>query len=277
MTQPNQALRNKHLASYVYEEIFNKRNFHLLDEIVHDEFVDHNPEPGQPAGREGVKAMMRTFVEAFPDLHFSAEGDLVAARCTVTGTHEGTFAGIPATGRKATVTGVDWIRFKDGKFVERWGIFDLSGMLQQLGAMPGPSTDELKKLSKSYYEALDATKGDFASMKDKFFDPSCMTYFNGQGPLPLDAVAGMMAMFWGAFPDLKHSLTGQICEGDTVLNRMDVTATHKGTFMGIAATNKPMKVSAISSHRFANGKIAEQHLAIEMMAVLQAIGAVPTP
>ena len=67
-----------------------------------------------------------------------AEGELVAARVTYTGTHQGEFVGIPATGKKTTINGVDFFRMLDGRQAEHWGGPDMFSFLVQAGVMPGP-------------------------------------------------------------------------------------------------------------------------------------------
>jgi steroid delta-isomerase-like uncharacterized protein len=67
-----------------------------------------------------------------------AEGDKVAVRAKMTGTHRKEFMGLPATGNKVTVTGISIYGVVDGKIVEHWEQFDAMGMMQQLGAVPGP-------------------------------------------------------------------------------------------------------------------------------------------
>ena len=81
--------------------------------------------------------------QAFPDLRVEvddviAEGELVAARVTYWGTHQGEFVGIPATGRQARTSGVDFFRMQDGRQAEHWGGPDMASLLQQLGVMPTP-------------------------------------------------------------------------------------------------------------------------------------------
>jgi SnoaL-like polyketide cyclase len=81
--------------------------------------------------------------QAFPDLHAEvhdviAEGELVAARVTYTGTHQGEFVGIPATGKQTTISGVDFFRMQDGRQAEHWGGPDMFSFLVQAGVMPGP-------------------------------------------------------------------------------------------------------------------------------------------
>jgi steroid delta-isomerase-like uncharacterized protein len=83
------------------------------------------------------------FRSAFPDLQFTmedqiADGDKVVHRLTATGTHRGEFMGIPPTDKRVRVTGVNINQFVDGKIVEAWGFMDMMGLMQQLGAIPGP-------------------------------------------------------------------------------------------------------------------------------------------
>lgn len=82
--------------------------------------------------------------DAFPDLKrpiedLIAEGDKVVARWTSTGTHEGEYNGIPATGKFVQTSGITIFRLENGKIVEEWSESDMVGMLQQLGAMPAAS------------------------------------------------------------------------------------------------------------------------------------------
>ena len=105
--------------------------------------IDHSGMPGRPEGPEGVRWAARMFRTAFPDVRFTvedqiADGDLLANRFTVRGTHQGEFMGIPPTGKQATVSGIDMIRVRDGKVVEHWVQMDQMGLMQQLGLMPSP-------------------------------------------------------------------------------------------------------------------------------------------
>ena len=134
---------NKAIVHRIMEEIFNKGNVAAADELIASNFVDHNPVCGQPAGLEGLKQVVTMFRTAFPDLHCTveemiAEGDKVMARGTIRGTHKGEFMGVPPTGKRVRVTGIDIVRIAGGKVVERWGNFDEMGMMQQLGVVPPP-------------------------------------------------------------------------------------------------------------------------------------------
>jgi predicted ester cyclase len=85
----------------------------------------------------------RAFYKAFPDfthviLEQIAEGDIVVERIRYFATHKDTFMGIPATGRRITFTGVDWVFFQDGKAVTRWGVADELDLRRQLLGEPDP-------------------------------------------------------------------------------------------------------------------------------------------
>jgi hypothetical protein len=88
---------------------------------------------------------METFRTGFPDLVMSvdmviAEGDYVGEVLTLRGTHTGTFAGIPPTGKPIEIRSVNICRIEDGLVRERWGASDDLGLLQQLGVLPAPGT-----------------------------------------------------------------------------------------------------------------------------------------
>ena len=110
-----------------------------------DDFIEHEETPGLAPTREGVKAFFRMYIGAFPDMRMEAEdvlmsGDKVVARSRATGTHQGEFMGMPATGKRIDVQLIDILRFgDDGRAHEHWGVFDALAMMQQLGAIPeGP-------------------------------------------------------------------------------------------------------------------------------------------
>ena len=108
-------------------------------------FVDHDETPGFEPSKEGVQQLFHMYRAAFPDLRMEtvavlASGDEVVARVRATGTHQGEFMGMPATGKSIEVQVIDIMRFGDDGLVhEHWGLFDALGMMQQLGAIPAPA------------------------------------------------------------------------------------------------------------------------------------------
>ena len=134
---------NKALNRRFVEEVINQGNTDAIDELIDPGVVDHAAPPGFPTGREGAKQFFAMMRSAFPDLHLTiedmiAEGDKVVMRSTWSGTHQGEFMGVPATGRRVTVGGIDISRCADGRMVEHWEQFDALGLMQQLGVVPPP-------------------------------------------------------------------------------------------------------------------------------------------
>ena len=123
-----------------YQEIYNNNDLDALTEVVSEEIRTPRIMPGIPMGIEGAKAAHQMMLAAFPDYQtviddLVAESDKVAARITMSGTHHGSFMGIPATGKHVLFTGMYIARIADGKIVEHWGEEDAVSLLQQLGAL----------------------------------------------------------------------------------------------------------------------------------------------
>ena len=132
---------NKAYYRRFIDEVINKKNVALINELVAPDYIEHDDVPGLPANRDGLKQLMGMMFSAFPDLQTTtddivAEGDTVVGRHTTTGTHKGEFMGIPATGKQVTVAEIHIVRIVNGKAVEHWGQVDELGMMQQLGVVP---------------------------------------------------------------------------------------------------------------------------------------------
>jgi steroid delta-isomerase-like uncharacterized protein len=130
----------KALARRFYDGV-NAGDLSVVDELVADDFVDHEEFPGIPTDKEGVRQFFVMFRAAFPDMHMEAhetlaDGDLVSVRFVFTGTQQGEFMGIPATGKRVEVEGFDMVRLRDGQVTEHWGVMDAMALMQQLGAIP---------------------------------------------------------------------------------------------------------------------------------------------
>ena len=114
-----------------------------LNHLLVEDLVDHNPVPGQPAGRAGFAYWAASARTAFAGLQGTIEdtlvdGDKLAGRTTWRGTHMGQFLGVPATGREVEFTAFHIVRFADGLATEWWGTGDLLAALVQIGAAIQP-------------------------------------------------------------------------------------------------------------------------------------------
>ncbi len=130
---------NKALVRRGYEAL-NQRNWAAFEELVTPDLVLHNASM-TIQGFEAYKQFVSMYFTAFPDLRFTiedmiAEGDTVVARQTARGTHQGELMGIPPTGKQVSTTGINILRFANGKGVEEWFNGDDLGLMQQLGVIP---------------------------------------------------------------------------------------------------------------------------------------------
>ena len=110
-----------------------------LEEILAPDFVIHIPDDHE--GVDGLLGMVQVFRSAIPDMtvtvdHQFADGDYVASRFTVRGTHEGELFGAPPTNRQVVVHGITLSRCADGRIAEEWELVDVAGLLQQIGLLP---------------------------------------------------------------------------------------------------------------------------------------------
>jgi steroid delta-isomerase-like uncharacterized protein len=130
---------NKAVVRRFIAEVWNAGNLDVAEQLVHPGYEV----PGVGPGPEAVKRNVRTFRAAFPDLTSTvddliAEGDRVAVRLTLRGTHLGTFRGIAATGKRVTMQEMAFWRLVDGKLHTGWFQADMLGLRVQLGALPPP-------------------------------------------------------------------------------------------------------------------------------------------
>jgi predicted ester cyclase len=112
----------------------------LIDKVLAADVVDHNPQPGQAPGIEGMRNQITRYQAAFPDLHLSNDdiiisGERAALRWSATGTHEGDQLGVPATDNTVQFTGIDILRIQNGRVVERWGEANSLEVMQQIQAI----------------------------------------------------------------------------------------------------------------------------------------------
>ncbi len=124
------------------EDLFSGGNLDVADEIYAPDYVGHDPSnPEEVRGLQAAKQAAADYRRAFPDLRVTvedlmAEGDKVAARLRVRGTHLGDLNGIAPTGRRVDFTGIVMSRVEGGRIAEDWANFDDLGMMRQLGVIP---------------------------------------------------------------------------------------------------------------------------------------------
>ena len=133
---------NKAVVRRLFEELWNKGNLSVADEIFASTYAHHDPStPDFERGPESEKKRATLYRTAFPDLRLTiedliAEGETVMARWSCQGTHKGDLSGIAPTGMQFAISGVSIARLAGGKMAEGWINWDALGMFQQLGVVP---------------------------------------------------------------------------------------------------------------------------------------------
>jgi len=132
---------NKAMVRRYIEEVWNRHNFDVVDELVSTDYLNHAASAEYQRGFAGVKHELNWLFGVFSDHRFGieeavADGDTVAVRGTCNGTHEGELWGIPPTGERFAAQQSHWFRVDDGKVAEHRAVRDDLGMMRQLGITP---------------------------------------------------------------------------------------------------------------------------------------------
>src|SRR5262249_37294086 len=141
-TPPTSIEDNELLVSRYFNEVMNEGKLEVIDEIAAHNFAFRIPTLPEPIrGPDGFKQFVTGLRNGFPDIHFTvereiADGDKVAVRWLITGTHQGPFLGVPPTGKHVQDQGIDIFHIADNKILEIWVNENDLGLMQQLGVVP---------------------------------------------------------------------------------------------------------------------------------------------
>jgi len=122
-----------------FADAVNRRDLDALDQIFDPDLINHGAGPDEPRGAYHFKQVFRNFIAACPDLQVMIEDsitkdDKLVVRWTDTGTHTGApLLGVPVTGKQIILTGIEILRIRDGKIVERWAENDMRYLMETLG------------------------------------------------------------------------------------------------------------------------------------------------
>jgi steroid delta-isomerase-like uncharacterized protein len=272
---------NKTVIRRIIEESWNKGNVSLIDELFTPDYTGHFP-PETMHGPAGYKKSVITWRTAMPDFQYTiedmiADGDKVAIHGTVSGTHTGEGLGIAPTGRQWISSATSLVHLAGGKLVEEWINFDALGLLQQLGVVTDPAVAEANKsIVRRYVEEI-LNQGNLALIDELFSADSII-----HGPyVPelrgREARKQYLASLRKAFPDLHYILAELSAEGDRVVMRWSFSGTHRGEWLGVAATGKKVSISGTTTLRIADGMITEEFVQADVLSLVQQIGVVTDP
>jgi steroid delta-isomerase-like uncharacterized protein len=142
---------------------------------------------------------------------------------------------------------------------------------------PGEETSVTTRSNKHIMERFTReflTSGD-AALAEEFLSPDIVMHFAGQRQQGRDSYVAIVAANQVAFPDLLWTVEDMVADGDTVAVRYTMTGTHRGDFAGVPPTGKAVAAQSMAFYRLADGKIVEERAQLDMLSVLQQLGAVP--
>jgi len=290
--QPTTQEINIATRKLAYTDLWNKGNLDIVDKIYSNDFA------GSMAGYSGkdeVKMSVAATLKAYPDIQFTiddifASGDLVVTRITAIGTQKGEFMGVPPTNAKGEITGISIARFDSGLIKEVWENNDELATAEHLGVIPptrkayvwgdpskvtgDPGTPEANKAlaARDVEEFWNQKK---VNESDKNYSPDFISHNPNTPvcPTSLEVFKKVALVYITAFPDMQITIKDMIASGDKVAVRWATTGTNKGDLMGIPATGRKMNWSGITIYRFADGKIAEEWWAYDMLGMIQQLTA----
>lgn len=276
------------VARYVYAT--NVNDFDSFDGYVAEDYVEHNPIPGQVQGREGLKEAYKIFAGPFPDAYFVfkdliCEGEYVFGRGEISGTHEGEFFGIPGSGKKVHWTGTRLFRVQDMKVTDGWFNVDMVSLLQQMGAIPGwqeppaippmptgtPGTrEESKQIMRTLIDEIWG-KGR-TELADELFHPQAICPSAPTLPVGPEGTKQIVQMVRTAFPDYWVRIDYICGEADRVGARITQGGTHEGEFFGVPATGKTVEWTEMALLRIGDGRILATWFDSDIAGLFQQLG-----
>jgi steroid delta-isomerase-like uncharacterized protein len=137
------------------------------------------------------------------------------------------------------------------------------------------SLEDNKAVARQFYRMLET--GD-VSMADEVVATDYVNHNAVPGQKPgLEGYKDIVRAVRTGLPDIQYTIEDQVAEGDKVVTRYTAEGTHRGEFLGVAATGKPITMTALVLQRVVDGKIQESWLELDMLSVLRQMGAIPSP
>ena len=281
----------KKILSHLADELWDKGNYDVVDELFSPDLIDNNPLPGITPGREGYRQAAILMRTAFPDfkiemLHQLAEGNLAVDHWQGTGTHLDDFLGIPGTGKQIRVDGLGLGRIDPtGRIVERWGQMTAMELMQQIGVMPGadgqlptvalpevkgaykPEAEEINEIVHRYVNQM-WNAGDLDAAGE-LIHSQATTPYQPELPRGAEGAKAFISGFRSAFPDIGYEIEYRVTDGDLVAILARLSGTHEGEFLGVPATGKAVSFEKFSLKKIVEGSILVNWAIIDMLGLFQ--------
>ena len=275
-----------------FEELWNRKNYAITQELVHPDFTAHGA-GGQDIkqGPDGVAEMVRTWHKAFPDGHMAiddiiTEDDISVIRMTFRGTHLDEFYGNPASGKKVEVTSIGIDRVVDGQITEGWGELNMLGLMQQIGAIPDPSDEEPPAQSAVEHNrrmGMRMAREIWSQGKLEVVDELLSDDYIGHVPNQPGPVRGpegfkqMVQSYRAAMPDLRLNVNDQIVTSDRLVLYWTAAGTNTGPMGEVPPSNNAVSVEGVTILRIADGKIVQEWEVCDTLGFAVQLGLLPMP
>jgi predicted ester cyclase len=284
-------------------EVITQGRLEVADELLDADFVDHNALAGTSPGALGFKETVQLLRGAFPDLtvtpqHYLVEGDMVVEHAESSGTHDGSFYGLAPTHAPIAISALVMMRLTpEGRIAERWGVFNLLDMMQQLGIVPGGSPPAPAAAAvgsegdEAPARASSASSAESRAVFDRYVDgvwsradetvaaevihPQAVTPYNPQLPIGPAGTMAWVRMLRGAFPDLKVTVESVVGDDGLVCGRMLLQGTHEGAFLGVPPTGRPVTFEQMALTKVIGGRIVTTWFETDLAGAMQQLGAMP--
>lgn len=288
---------NKALVRKAMEEVWNQGNLVAVDQLYHPHYGHYDPNFQQADDLAGLKEHVTYMRAVLAGLQMTvddiiAEADKVGVRWTVKGTHQAEFMGVPATGLPVTLTGTSEYRIAGGKIAQTWQVWNLFGMLPQIGAMPASGMEvfdwgEPLGTVAGTTGTLEENKGVVQQAISRFWNgfhwedfgevyhPDYRNHEPGSPTRDFESTKSSAEALAVACPDLCVTIHDLVAEGDKVVKRWIGTYTSLGPYLGAAPTGKAGVMQGINIYRIAGGKVAEIWWAYDLVTMLRTIGLLP--
>jgi steroid delta-isomerase-like uncharacterized protein len=268
----------------VHEGMNNALNAHDVDEMMayftDDAVEDVVALPPPATGKAEVAAFFAGFFKGFPDLNVTqrrilVSGNIMVTECTMTGTHQGEWMGIPPTGKRIQHIHMDVLEYEGTKIKRATLYADLVSLMVQLGVMPAselppfvpsftlpaPEPTTLPPLE-AFAEANARWNAHDVSGFAKLVHPNADYMVAALGvPMNRDAFVGSQEMYLLAFPDLGFETSRSLDLGDGwVLSEVVISGTQNGPYFGIPPTGRRSRVRAALLARFEAGLLTREYI-----------------
>jgi len=282
-----------------------------LDKYVAENSINHGQTPPgiTSTGLQQLKDIIAMYRSAFSDVqmdfhHIVADGDLLMAHGSWSGTNTGMFMGMPATGKAVSRVGfIDIVRFENGKMAEHWDVADNLSMMTQLGVIPqqGPASAAMQQPTYDWNATVTSAPAAVAKMKDgynavigmiqagdltnleQYIAADMTEHMQIPGvtlPAGIEGAKQAMTMFKQAYPDLKMTVEHIAAEGDILMAHTWVEGTYSGQLPGLppAAKGKQVKFATVDIVKFnAEGKATDHWEVTDHYTEMVQLGVIPAP